>query len=186
MTVPPKNWHQKLFPFKSICKCGTCGGGVTAEERYKKLKYGGYTKHIYYHCGRSVDYECDERYITEDDLISQLIAQIDSIKINEKLLTTRLKLEIERFHTLRSKVLHQEYLEGNLNQFDYPEQEPVNNDMAKAYLLHVLQAGTAEERQQILSCIQTKFILHDRALRIKYDFYRTKNTRVISHAKLSL
>jgi len=150
-----------------LCTCGSCGGGITAEEKYKKLKYGGFTKHVYYHCGRSVDYECDEPYITEEDLIQQLIGHIDNIKINEKLITTRLKLEIERFHALRSQVLHQEYLDGNLNQFDYPEKDPVDSDMAKAYLLHLLKAGTSEERQLILSAIKTKFILTHKELRIK-------------------
>ncbi|MFH1792687.1 MAG: recombinase family protein [Patescibacteria group bacterium] len=167
LTVPPKQWHKKIFPFKILCTCGSCGGGVTAEEKYKKLKYGGFTKHVYYHCGRSVDYECDEPYITEEDLIQQLIGHIDNIKINEKLITTKLKLEIERFHALRSQVLHQEYLDGNLNQFDYPEKDPIDNDMAKAYLLHLLKAGTSEERQLILSAIKTKFILTHRELRIK-------------------
>lgn len=167
LAVPPKQWHKNIFPFKVLCTCGSCGGGVTAEEKYKKLKYGGFTKHTYYHCSRSVDYECDEPYITEEDLIQQLIGHIDEIKINEKLITTRLKSEIERFHTLRSQVLHQEYLEGNLNQFDYPEKDPVPSDTAKAYLLHVLKAGTSEERQLILSAIKTKFILTHRELRIK-------------------
>lgn len=167
LTVPPKEWHKKEFPFKVLCKCGSCGGGVTAEEKYKKLKYGGFTKHIYYHCARSVDYDCDEPYITQEDLISQLIAQIDNIKIDEKLITTKLRSEIERFHALRSQVLKQEYLEGNLNQFDYPKDNPVPEDMAKAYLLHVLKAGTSEEQQLILSAIKTKFILTQREIRIK-------------------
>ena len=140
---------------------------MTAEEKYKKLKYGGFTKHVYYHCSRSIDYECDEPYITEEDLIQQLIGHINNIKINEKLITTRLKTEIDRFHALRSQVLHQEYLEGNLNQFDYPEKDPVDSDMARAYLLHLLKAGTSEERQLILSAIKTKFILTYKELRIK-------------------
>jgi site-specific DNA recombinase len=167
LSIPPKEWHKNIFPFKVLCTCGSCGGGVTAELKYKKLKYGGFTKHTYYHCSRSVDYECDELYITEEDLIQQLIGYINEIKINEKLITTRLKSEIERFHTLRSQVLHQEYLEGNLNQFDYPEKDPVDSDMARAYLLHLLKAGTSEERQLILSAIKTKFILTHRELRIK-------------------
>jgi len=170
LTVPPKTWHKKVFPFKTICKCGSCGASVTAEEKYKKLKYGGYTKHIYYHCARSIDYDCEEPYITEEDLIQQLIAQINKIKIDGKLITKKLKAEIERFHTLRSKVLHQEYLAGNLNQFDYPKENPVSKDIAKDYLLHVLKAGTAEERQQVLSVIKTKFILHSRQLRIQNYF----------------
>jgi hypothetical protein len=49
---------------------------------------------------------------------------------------------------------------------DYPEKDPINNDMAKVYLLHLLKAGTSEERQLILSAIKTKFILTRRELRM--------------------
>lgn len=167
LVVPPREWHKNMFPFKTISMCGSCHGAVTAEVKFKKLKYGGFSKHVYYHCARHVDYDCDEPYITEEDLLQQLLAHIDEIQINESLLTKHLKFEIERFHALRSQVLHQEYLSGNLNQFDYPEKDPVTHDMAKAYLLHVLKVGTSEERQLILSAIKTKFILTNRELRIK-------------------
>ena len=53
LTVPPKTWHKKIFPFKTLCICGSCRGSVTAEEKFRKLKYGGFTKHTYYHCARS-------------------------------------------------------------------------------------------------------------------------------------
>lgn len=114
------------------------------------MKYNGFKKYIYYHCTRSIDYDCDEPYITEDDLAQQIIAQIDDIKIDEKYLTDQMKKEVERFHSLRGEVLHQEFLAGNLNQFDYPQKEPLDRDMAKDYLLHVLKAGSAEERVKIL------------------------------------
>ncbi|MDZ4228117.1 MAG: hypothetical protein U1E54_02620, partial [Candidatus Levybacteria bacterium] len=68
------------------------------------------------------------------------------------------------------RVLRQEYIEGNLNQFnqlDYPDKNAITNSMIKAYILHVLKVGTSEERQGILGVIKTKFILHNRELRIK-------------------
>ncbi len=170
LLVPPREWHKKIFPFKSLCKCGSCGGSVTAEEKYKKLKYNGYSKHIYYHCSRAIDYDCDEAYITEGDLIKQLIANIANIKINENLLSKSIKTEIERFHKLKTQVLQQEYVKGNLNDIeeDYltsqTKQKQLSPKMAKTYLIHILKAGTTEERQQILSVIQTKFILHNREL----------------------
>ena len=167
LTVPPKAWHKRIFPFKTICICGSCKGGVTAEQKIRKLKYGGFTPHTYYHCARSVNYECQEPYIREEDLISQLIGHLDKIRIDEKLITTKIKLEIERFHSLRSNVLHKEYLEGNLNKFDYPEDDPVNEEMAKTYLRHILKVGTSEERQLILSTIRTRFVLTQGELQIK-------------------
>jgi len=165
--VPPKEWNKKIFPFRGLCKCGSCGEWITAEEKYKKSKYGGVRKYIYYHCGRHIDYDCDEPYITEEDLIKQLIAHIDEIKLDEKLLTSHLKEEIERFHSLRGEVLHQEFLTGNLNQFDYPQKEPLDHDMAKDYLLHVLKAGSAEDRIKIMAAIKTRFILHNKELQLK-------------------
>lgn len=167
LTVPPKTWRKKEFPFKSICKCASCGASVIGEEKYKKLKYGGFTKHIYYHCSKSIDYDCDEPYITEADLIQQLIAYLDDIKINELELAHRLKNNIDQFHTLRSDVLKQEYLNGNLQEIDYAAINKIDKNMVKRYLLHTLQFGSTEERQEILGVIKTKFILHNRQLRIK-------------------
>ncbi len=170
LLVPPREWHKNIFPFKSVCRCGSCGGSVTAEERYKKLKYNGYSKHIYYHCSRAIDYDCEEPYITESDLIKQLVANIDHIKINENLLSKSIKAEIERFHALKTQVLQQEFIDGNLHDihddFSDSKVKLLSPDIAKSYLLHILKAGTSEERQRILSVIQTKFILHNRELRI--------------------
>lgn len=166
LIVPPKQWHKNIFPFKTICKCGSCGGGVTAEEKYKKLKYGGFTKHVYYHCARHVDYDCDEPYITEEDLIQQLVANVNNISIDKNQVNKKLHLEIQRFHTLKANVLHKEYINGNLNKLDYLSKDELTDEILKSYLLHVFQYGTAEERQQVLSMIKTKFILYNRQLRI--------------------
>lgn len=166
LIVPDKEWHKKLFPFRGLCKCGSCGEWITAEERYKRYKYGRVKKYIYYHCGRHINYDCDEPYITEEDLIQQLIAHIDNIRLDEKILTNQLKEEIDRFHSLRGEVLHQEFLTGNLNQFDYPQKIPLDKDMAKDYLLHVLKAGSAEDRIRVLTAVKTRFSLHNRELAI--------------------
>ncbi len=164
LLVPPKNWHKQQFPFKTLCICGSCGGGVTAEEKYKKLKGGGFTKHIYYHCARSVDYDCDEPYITEADLIQQLLAHISEIKINQGLLTKHIRADIERFHKLRSQVLHQEYLSGNLTEMELSAVQPNDDSMAREYLKHILKTGSAEDRQQVLGMVRTKFILRAKQL----------------------
>ena len=168
LMVPPKSYHNKIFPFKSIFRCGGCGGGVTAEEKIRKLKHGGYAKHTYYHCGRSLNYECDEPYITEDDLVKQLIANIDKIKFNHTGVTRKIQEDIERYHRLKTQVLHQEFIDGLLAEFNrIPQTSADKNEMTKNYLLHILQIGTAEERQEALSFIKTKFILSKRAITIQ-------------------
>jgi len=164
---PDKGYHNKLFPFKKIFKCGGCGGGITAEDKYRKLLNGRIVKHIYYHCGRSVDYECDEPYITEKDLIKQLIARIDEMKFNHAGINRKIQEDIERYHRLKTQVLHQEFVDGYLAEFNrIPKSASDKNEMTKNYLLHILQIGTAEERQEALSFIKTRFIISQKEIRI--------------------
>jgi len=166
LLVPPKTWNNKRFPFKSLCTCGSCGSGVTAEERFKKLKYGKYAKYIYYHCCKSIDYDCDEPYITEDDLVKQLIAHINSgnVKIIKTRIAKKLKYDIDRFQKLRSQVLHQEYLSGNLGELEVSAVKDDDEEMSKDYLKHVLKSGSADERKEVLSMIKTRFILRNRTI----------------------
>lgn len=169
LQVKPKTWHKKKFPFKTLCICGSCKGGVTAEERHKKLKHGGINKHIYYHCARSVDYECDEPYITEGDLIKQLLAHINAgnVKIHKTKLAKKLTKDIDRFHRLRSEVLHQEYLTGNLDELENSAIKTNDSEMAINYLKHILKTGSTDDRREALGMVKTKFVLKNRGLKLK-------------------
>ncbi len=162
LQVPPKTWRKNIFPFKKIFICGGCNGGITAEVKQKKLKLGGYTKHVYYHCARSVDYECDEPYLTEEELIRQLIFNIDQISFNLSGMTRKIQEDIERYHRLKLEVLNMEYLTGNLQELRPRVDNEERQIMMKNYLKHILTIGTSEERQEILTFIKTKFILQDR------------------------
>lgn len=167
LICPTKEWNKNVFPFKHLCKCSSCGASVVGEERYRKLQNGDARKHVYYHCSRSKDYECNEPYITEEDLIKQLMAHINELKLNEIELAHQLKKDIDRFHRLRTEVLNEEYISGNLKEIDYDAFNHIDKNMAKEYLVHTLKVGTAEERQQVLSAIKTKFTLHNKRLYIK-------------------
>lgn len=166
LQVPPKTWRKNIFPFKKIFICGGCNGGITAEVKFKKLKLGGFTKHIYYHCARSVDYECNEPYLTEEELIRQLIFNIDQITFNFSGMTRKIQEDIERYHRLKSEVLNQEYLIGNLQELTHRVDNDERQEMMKNYLKHILTIGTSEERQEILAFIKIKFILQDRHITV--------------------
>lgn len=169
LLVPPKSWNKKKFPFKSLCVCGSCGSGVTAEEKHKKLKYGKYAKYIYYHCCKSIDYDCDEPYITEDDLIRQLIAHINAgnVKLIKSRIAKKLKEDIDRFHRLRSQVLNQEYLSGNLDELENLAIKNNDAEMARDYIKYILKSGSGDERQEVLGMMKTKFVLTKRELKLK-------------------
>ena len=167
LICPTKEWNKNVFPFKHLCKCSSCGASVVGEERYRKLQNGDARKHVYYHCSRSIDYECNEPYITEEDLIKQLMAHIDELKLNEIELAHQLKKDIDRFHRLRTEVLNEEFISGNLKEIDYDAFNHIDKNMVKEYLVHTLKVGTADERNQVLSAIKTKFTLHNKRLYIK-------------------
>lgn len=167
LICPAKEWNKNVFPFKHLCKCSSCGASVIGEERYRKLLNGDARKHVYYHCSRSIDYQCSEPYITEEDLIKQLMAHIDELKLNEIELAHQLKKDIDRFHRLRTEVLNEEFISGNLKEIDYDAFNHIDKNMVKEYLVHTLKVGTVEERQQVLSAIKTKFTLHNKRLYIK-------------------
>ena len=167
LIAPDREWNKQVFPFKHLCICGSCGASVVGEEKYRELKSGGFRKHVYYHCSRSKDYECNEPYIPEEDLIKQLMAHIDELRLDEIELAHQLKKDIDKFHRLRSEVLNEEFISGNLRELDYDAFNHVNKDMVKEYMLHVLRVGTAEERNHVLSAIKTKFILHNKELTMK-------------------
>ncbi len=165
LTVVPKKWNKQVFPFKSLFTCGQCGGGVTAEEKYKKLLNGKVKRYVYYHCARSVDYDCDQPYITEEDLVKQILAKIDEIEFDQEGVSKKLKNEIAHYHRLRADVLHQEILDRQLKTFDYPLiEEKSDNEKLKDYIVHVLKTGFSEERQDIINLFKTKFILKDKQI----------------------
>lgn len=163
----PKTWNKNIFAFKTLIKCGSCGSSVTAEEKLRKLRGGGFKKHIYYHCRRYLDYGCNEPYVEEDDLVKQIIGHIDKISYNQAGISRKIQEDIERYHRLKTDVLHQEYMLGKFDGENGMIPGKLEfKAMAKNYLIHILRGGTSEERLEILSLINTRFILKNRYILI--------------------
>jgi len=171
LQVAPKQWNKQLFPFKKICKCGSCGGSVTAEIKYKHLKNNKVHSHIYYHCNRIKKYDCDEPYITESELIKQLVVHLPKLQLKTSFLLTEFQNEIARLQHIKNSVLKEreskleitKYNDGNGQVI---EQNEDKIQMLKDYLLHVLQYGTPEERIKILAGVSSKFKLTQRQLEL--------------------
>jgi hypothetical protein len=167
LQVAPRQWNKQLFPFKKICICGSCGGSVTAELKYRRTKTNIVNAHIYYHCNRIRKYDCPEPYITEQELIKQLIGYLPEIKLNTLYLMQEFEVEVKRLQHLKATVLYEQVPKieatphSKSNRFDGHSEKI---DMLRDYLLHVLQFGTPEERIKILSGVKSKFRLVDRQL----------------------
>lgn len=169
LQVAPRQWNKQLFPFKKICKCASCGGSVTAELKYRRTKANIVNSHIYYHCNRIKKYDCHEPYITEQELIKQLIGHLPKVRLNTSYLMQEFEIEVKRLQHLKFTVLNERipqieitpHSTQSISEKSYSE---LQLEMLKDYLLHVLQFGTPEERIKILKGVTSKFILRDRQL----------------------
>ena len=89
----PKPWGVKKFEFKGLFKCATCGSSVVGEEKFRKRKSADPRHHIYYHCSKFAQYDCPERYMSDERLKKELVryvqfvemAQPQTIKITDKI-----------------------------------------------------------------------------------------------------
>ena len=171
LQVAPKQWNKQLFPFKKICKCGSCGGSVTAEIKYRRTKANQVNTHIYYHCNRIKKYDCKEPYITEQELIKQLIGHLPEIKLNTKYLMAEFETEVKRLQHLKATVIDKftprfELTQHNTGAGNTEEVSSSQTEILREYLLHVLQYGTPEERLKILGGVKSKFELKDRKIEL--------------------
>lgn len=169
LEVVPKQWNKQVFPFKKICKCATCGSSITAETKYRRTRKGEINMHIYYHCNRIKDYECREPYITEEDLVKQLLSYLPNLELNLEYLWKQFKEEIKRLNNLEVIVNNKNNSAIRLTPHNTTKNldDEISDDkidMMRKYLAHILQFGTPDERFSILAGIKTKFELGSRHL----------------------
>jgi hypothetical protein len=95
-------FEKVQIQLKKVCKCGNCGGSITAEVKYRRSKANTVNTHIYYHCNRMKDYRCREPVITEEELIKQLIDLLPHFKLDTRFLWNEFKTEIKRLDNLQN------------------------------------------------------------------------------------
>jgi DNA invertase Pin-like site-specific DNA recombinase len=139
-------WGSKQFAYRGLLRCGHCGGEVSSEEKFKKLKNGEFNRHVYYRCTKKVDLHCPERYINEkdlEDLLQEFIANnVDRIKITDKL-----RANIERHYVIAESLA--DYYKVTM-RLDKPLIE---------YARYVVTKGSFEEKRTLTQGIASKLII---------------------------
>jgi len=143
------------FAFTKIMKCGLCGSGISATEKFKKLKNGGYNRHIYYGCTKAKDKNCKSGYISEEDLIRQLQKLVDSLDFKKISIQDKIRAEIKRFKKFQIMVT------GKNNNID------VNDVDIKNYINFLLQEGDNQEKRDLLTCLDCEIRLKNKKIEIK-------------------
>lgn len=153
---------SKEFAFTKLITCGICGSGITADEKYKKLKNGSTASYIYYGCTRSRDLSCKLGYIREEELILKMLRIIDQIDINEIGLKKQFEEEIARYNKFQSTVLK---MSDKKTEIDQRQKFDI-----KTYAKYVLKDGTIPEKRELLASLKSKLVLNkDKKLTLKKD-----------------
>ncbi len=144
----------KEFAFTRLMKCGHCGSGITADEKFKKLLDGTVHRYVYYGCTRSRDLNCKCGYMREEELVKQLSGILDEIDLDELGIQGQFKEEVERYYKFSKGVLGLQ-----LSQFEKQREADTRN-----YAKYLLKEGSIVEQRALLSCLQSKLVMRDKTL----------------------
>ena len=145
--------ETKEFSFTRLFTCGYCGSGISAEEKWKQLKAGGSNRYIYYSCSRAKDRNCKNKYIREEDLITELLKILDQVNLNELGMRQRLEGEIARFNIFQRSVL------GAKDKVAARSDTDIRN-----YAKYILKEGAVNEKRELLANLRSRIIYKDKTL----------------------
>ncbi|OQY69063.1 hypothetical protein B6D29_00140 [Microgenomates bacterium UTCPR1] len=152
LTDPSKHSYiGKIFAFKGLFKCYTCGSGICGEEKKRKLKNGGFHRHVYYHCTRSRDRKCKEKYIEEKKLIESLLKTVNNIPDEQLVVTSNLKDAMEEYKRIirEANYLSKDNYDGEITIREYTE--------------YVIREGSPKARRELINNLPLPKKLHNRA-----------------------
>jgi len=157
LEVAPKNWGEKDFAFTKLFTCGSCGSGVTAEEKFKYRKDGSSTRYVYYHCTKFKDPDCEEPFTREEEILAQMLELIDEISIKKLGMREKIEKEIQRYELFTTGVL------GVKNTGS----KPADRVSIQRYAKYVLQEGSIEEKRELLKHLKSELTLKEKKVNLR-------------------
>ncbi len=151
--TPRTNTVRKEYGFTKMFRCGSCGYGVTADEKIKRLKDGTIKRYVYYGCAKKWMTGCKEPHVREENLLDQLCKMIDKVDIDELAAVERIKEEIGRLQKMISS------LGGHVATEKIAELMPDIDVYACAK--YILKEGTKEEKRDLLGHIKSTLKLKE-------------------------
>lgn len=146
--------QSKEFAFTKMLTCGLCGSGITADEKFKKLKDGTTNRYVYYGCTKFKDKNCSCGYIREEDLIEQLVNILDIVSLDKIGMKNQIKAEIKK---------HQEFQESVLGQ-TMQENVKIKEVDIRSYAKHILRKRSILEKRELLTHLRSKLSLSNKIL----------------------
>jgi DNA invertase Pin-like site-specific DNA recombinase len=148
--------QDKEFAFTKMITCGLCGSGITADEKFKKLKDGTTNRYVYYGCTKFKDKNCPCGHIREEELIEQLANILDTVSLDEIGMKDRIKAEIESHNEFQESVLGKEVKEKiKIKEVDI-----------RNYAKHILRKRPLHEKRELLSHLRSKMVLSEKKIHL--------------------
>src|SRR3989344_5604180 len=145
--------ETKEFAFTKLILCGHCGSGITADEKYKKLKDGTVSKYIYYGCTRARDMNCKGGYIEEKALIAQLLELMDKIDLDKSGIKKKLEVKIERHKKFHSGIMGKPDTEYSAKDADI-----------RNYAKYLLSDGSLFEKRDLIQCLKSRLSIREKTI----------------------
>jgi site-specific DNA recombinase len=146
--------ESKEFAFTKLIKCGYCGSGISADEKFKKLKDGGVNRHVYYFCTKARNIDCKNPAINETNLINELVGLMDKVDLDELGVKSKVEQEMARINRFKAMLGEKE----RKNNIDVSSRD---------YAKYLLKEGTLVEKQELLSFLKSKLILKDKKIQLE-------------------
>lgn len=146
--------QDKEFAFTRMLTCGLCGSGVTADEKFKKLKDGTTARYVYYGCTKFKDKFCPCGYVREEELTEQIAGILDTVSLDEIGMKDKIRSEIEA---------HNEFQESVLGKA-VKEKVKIKEIDIRNYAKHILRKRPAYEKREMLSHLRSRLILKEKKL----------------------
>lgn len=147
--------ENKEFAFTKMMLCGLCGSGISADEKFKKLKNGGVARYVYYGCTKARGVDCKCGYTEEKEILKQFNELIENLNLNEIEVKEKIKADVERFSKL------QKFLLGTKEKIDIPSID------VRGYAKYVLKEGSDIEKRELLGCLKSRICLANKKITLK-------------------
>ena len=144
----------KEFAFTKLMTCGDCGSGISADEKFKRLKDGTSNRYVYYGCTKARDFSCKGGYIREEELIEQLAKIMDEIDLNRIPMRQKFEAEVERMRKFQRSFAGTSTV------------APEKDIDLRHYAKYLLKEGSVTEKRELLLCIESRLVLSQKVLKL--------------------
>lgn len=144
--------EDKEFAFTKLMRCGLCGSGVCADEKFKQQKNGNVHRYVYYGCNKFKDKHCKSGYINEEDLIEQFVELMDQIDLNEIGIKEKIRAEVERVKKFQRVIM------GTREKIEVKDIDIRN------YAKYVLKEASDPEKRELLGCLKSPVLLQEKRI----------------------